>query len=157
MGAINGECSLLTQGYWEYYLPDHPYPEVPKICSVFRTLGNRRLGDNVLTGLELFLFLFISDPTAKYLSFLPEGRVSSSEIVSSEMVALIGGFGGFVDGLEFFKCCDFDEPLDLEFPSGFSPKWKELWTNTARQLIALTSGGTMLNFFLFHAQMEKRF
>eukprot|EP00042_Codosiga_hollandica_P017814 m.50213 g.50213 ORF g.50213 m.50213 type:complete len:523 (+) comp48082_c0_seq1:103-1671(+) len=56
--------------------PAHPYPAVGRYCGIFETIGDRRLSDHVLRGLELLLpELILSSPTrvdAGTCSF-PEG------------------------------------------------------------------------------------
>lgn len=38
-------------GWWEYDLGSScPLPLIKRTCAISRTLGNRRLGDNVMTG-----------------------------------------------------------------------------------------------------------
>lgn len=49
-------CANTPLGWCEYAIsPDAPFPSVKRCCGIFSTLGDRRLGDHVLRGLELLL------------------------------------------------------------------------------------------------------
>lgn len=78
--------SLTLSGWYEYSLPDTPLPLVPRCCALFSTLGNRRLADHVLTGIERLVALsrvrigadFIAS-AQKLLARFPTSRLDQSD------------------------------------------------------------------------------
>ena len=57
---------------FEYALPDTAAPRITRYCSIFRTLGDRRLADHVLRGLEILLPQLVPCTTAAGIT-MPEG------------------------------------------------------------------------------------
>jgi len=81
-------------GWIEYGVSESPVPEIIPYCGVFRTFGDRRLGDHLLQGLEMLIpFLDLSRVTLD-LSVLPRERVDKDSIVPTWFAVL--------DDLPFF-------------------------------------------------------
>lgn len=69
-------------GRWEYSFSDNiEYPLVTRCCSIFQCLGDKRLGDHVLRGLELLL------------PFLAHGTPADLTCIQSSTLSALHGTG----------------------------------------------------------------
>jgi hypothetical protein len=132
------ECANKPLGWWTYHLPDAPFPQVNRCCILMKTLGNKRLGDNVLLGLEKLLPYVVNlSNLDSVLNYFPKERFDKESpqdgcpIFSTSLVSLTGEFGvemdfhnfGFAEMIPDFKC--FKEA---------NPKWEKLWSNSCEIL-----------------------
>lgn len=39
-------------GYWKYQLETSSMPQIDKYCALHETIGDKRLGDHILVGIE---------------------------------------------------------------------------------------------------------
>eukprot|EP01126_Amoeba_proteus_P043663 TRINITY_DN4803_c0_g1_i3.p1 TRINITY_DN4803_c0_g1~~TRINITY_DN4803_c0_g1_i3.p1 ORF type:complete len:328 (-),score=68.78 TRINITY_DN4803_c0_g1_i3:1296-2279(-) len=125
-----------VRGWWEYStLLEDPFSSVKRNCAIFKTLGNKRLGDNVITGLERLLpFLVHVDGSCfeSLMSFFPKERIDPSGglIFETYMVTLTGEFGGEQDFHEF----PFKETVpEMKYP-GMEEKWFSIWEESCQLL-----------------------
>lgn len=130
-------------GWWEYSIPDAPFPTIPRCSGLFETFGDRRLCSHLLHGLEKLILILLPENIFKnqlisYLSLFNNFRHTDNENapISSTSIALI---------------CDLpcvnavNVPLDISsilksgipFPENLSidSRWKPLWTQFANDLI----------------------
>jgi len=42
-------------GFFEYQIENDPYPKIAKMCAVYETMGDKRLNDHVIAGLETLI------------------------------------------------------------------------------------------------------
>jgi len=81
-GLVGGNIPL---GYWNYCVPHNPpvtvndTPDIPKVCALFRTLGDKRFGTHMITGLERLLPLVVPGFLAEeLLDKFPASRMDAS-------------------------------------------------------------------------------
>lgn len=101
-------CANQPVGMWEYsahaisstgHTGKFDYPLVVRSCAIFRTLGDRRLSDHVLRGLELLLPLIAN-----------EDRTSASALRALESArAIVNASEG--DSFDVEECSEYDERL----------------------------------------------
>lgn len=122
-------------GYYKYQLDakHNPLPKVARTCVVTSTLGNRRLQDHVIVGIENLLHRLVSSREAKKITTaFPVHRVEEkTQAVGSTWMAIFGGEGQCTDlfGLKLAESL-----TDLSMPEGTSPLWGKLWKKHARRL-----------------------
>jgi hypothetical protein len=83
---------------YEYKLPEsEPLPAITRVCGVFETLGDRRLSDHVLSGLECMLHLLVArcEPSELEALFNPmrcmEGLTPPDQLVTPTWLAIVTG------------------------------------------------------------------
>jgi len=121
------QCANKSIGWWRYDLPNMEKPLVARYCSVAKTLGNRRLGDNVLTGLERLLpYLVdlgnISELYGKFPEERCDSETSSWAVFPTSLVSLTCCFGGELDFHDF----PFQEIVPIDFRY-YDRKWTHIW------------------------------
>jgi ThiF family len=114
-------CANRPVGKWEYISSvsstgsavstgQFDYPLVARSCAIFETLGDRRLSDHVLRGLELLLPLVATEDCtrASALRALESARAIDLEIVGPlDAEGKEGGGGAF----DVEECDEYDERL----------------------------------------------
>jgi len=121
--------SNIPFGWWSYRVPNDNSHTVEKTCGIYETFGNKRLGDNLLLGLEMLLPSFVPNlDTNKIMSYFPQDRNESGHAISTDLIALTGLFGGLVD----FSVLDIGE----QSPSIVHPKvdkeFYQMWEQCCR-------------------------
>jgi hypothetical protein len=117
--------------------PGDPFPEVPRFCGVYKTLGDRRLADHVLRGLELLLpALFPEVPADRGFGF-PAGvfgqRPLDGQAFQEEdttfMQASCGGLDDPANFLDFMdlKAPRMAAPVSTAAPAHCSAELKCRW------------------------------
>lgn len=134
------QCANKSVGWFKYELPGTEKPLVGKYCFVAETLGNRRLGDNVLIGLERLLpFLVKIDNISEIFSKFPSQRRDAEKkmgVLPTSIVSLTGDFGGEQDFHDFH----FTEITPREFRN-FDKKWNSIWEESCLILEKYYSSG----------------
>ncbi len=101
LSEVGHVCANSPLGWLEYAVsPDDPMPDVHRCCGVFETLGDRRLGDHVLRGLELLLGDLVSATAAVAIAgVFPPGVLGArpqdnfaSDADATHMQLLCGAF-----------------------------------------------------------------
>jgi len=130
--SLGLECANKPIGWWDYHIPDSPFPHIKRCCILMKTLGNKRLGDNVLLGLEKLLPHTVGlSNLDSILNHFPKERFDKdSHVFPTSVVSLTGEFGGEVDFHDF----QFSEMVPSDFsnlfiPTTVNPKWASLWSN----------------------------
>jgi len=129
---IGLECANKPIGWWNYSTPDKPFPQVKRCCILMKTLGNKRLGDNVLLGLERLLpFIMSLSNFDSILKYFRKERFDTEvtdgcPIFPTSVVSLTGDFGGEIDFHDF----GFIEMVpDMSHYKDVNSKWASLWRN----------------------------
>src|SRR4051794_18494027 len=108
-------------------------PKVGRFCFVSKTLGNRRLGDNGLTGLERLLPFLVNtqDVTKLYNAFPVQRRdtLEQNTVFPTSIEAFTGSFGGLQDFYDF----QFGEKVPKEFHN-FEKQWLPIWNDSCAVL-----------------------
>eukprot|EP00455_Lapot_gusevi_P023869 TRINITY_DN2478_c0_g1_i1.p1 TRINITY_DN2478_c0_g1~~TRINITY_DN2478_c0_g1_i1.p1 ORF type:complete len:528 (-),score=190.56 TRINITY_DN2478_c0_g1_i1:96-1592(-) len=122
-------CANASLGWFEYALPETSHERVVRCCTVFETLGNKRLGDHLLTGLERLLpfCLANTDSTELVNRFNGMGRVDGAEVSPTWLAVLM-------DSVDYLCAtdCTLPEQAPSGVPHGVEPRWHSLWQqNTA--------------------------
>uniref|UniRef100_A0A7S4PJF2 Uncharacterized protein n=1 Tax=Paramoeba aestuarina TaxID=180227 RepID=A0A7S4PJF2_9EUKA len=91
----NFTCANSPLGYFHYETSEYgdPFPEIPKYCGVFETVGDRRAGDDLLCGLGRLLPLMLSksyDINILKNTFDPS-RIEGNEILPTWMACATCG------------------------------------------------------------------
>jgi len=102
---VGFESANKPVGWWEYNLPNTIKPKIKRCCIVAKTLGNKRLGDNVLLGLEKLIPSIIDPQHDALLSKFPADRLDIGNeecpVFPTSIVSLTGAFGGEQDFHDF--------------------------------------------------------
>ena len=61
-----------------------------KTCGIFETLGNRRLGNNVLRGLEMLLPLLVGEVDSDQLNKHLDPSRTSGELIPTSLAYICG-------------------------------------------------------------------
>jgi hypothetical protein len=125
------------KGWWEYELKESSYPDVKRTCLVTKTLGNRRLGDNLITGIERLLPYIVDLDTAALLGRFPADRFDSDKVLPSNltgvfetfMVTLTGDFGCEQNLMDF----ELNEKAPLDYKE-VDEKWRPIWNQSCETL-----------------------
>jgi hypothetical protein len=135
-------------GWFEYELPDTPLPLVRRTCVVMRTLGNRRLGDHLLIGLERLLpHLLRAEASSRVAAAFPASRRSggSDADVSATWWAVLTEEAP-ADLYASLPREELREPPP--FPSGPPQRWSARWRTDAealhRHLLAAPAAPSLL-------------
>jgi hypothetical protein len=128
-------------GWYEYELPNTPLDKVVRCCGVFRTVGNRRLGDHVLLGLESLLQYVLSadfDPKHVRNHFGME-RCADDAVSPTWIAALMGTTP--LDFVEFKFSAGTVDGIHKP-PSTIPQRWHQLWVQESAKLhVALPNPG----------------
>lgn len=117
-----------SRGWFIYDVPNDPFPLVPKYCAVFECLGDKRLGDHVLRGLDRLLGSLV--PTDFDQSLLPAG----ADRMETMMLAQCDMYDSYI--------AINDLPLPLQTPAApadLDDKWRDIWASSAALLDASSS------------------
>ena len=110
-------CANRSLGRWDYessalpstLLSSVEYPLVIRSCALFENLGDRRLSDHVLRGLELLLPLVTTITlTEEQPGKLSDAQISSINALQSVRDMRIGGHG---ECLDVESCDEYDDRL----------------------------------------------
>ncbi|KAL6079151.1 RNase H domain-containing protein, variant 3 [Balamuthia mandrillaris] len=132
-------------GWWEYSLPEEPFASVKRTCAIYECLGEKRLGDHVLVGLERLLPLLVAPekvgPTL--LALFPPSRLQedvTGGVMETWMHVLMDG-----PDEELVDCvllpierADILEDTLEQFivSAGVSTLFLETWKDASTQLVA---------------------
>eukprot|EP01124_Arcella_intermedia_P019666 TRINITY_DN26992_c0_g1_i1.p1 TRINITY_DN26992_c0_g1~~TRINITY_DN26992_c0_g1_i1.p1 ORF type:complete len:518 (-),score=95.10 TRINITY_DN26992_c0_g1_i1:63-1424(-) len=125
-------------GWWEYSFKEQvTFPKIERCCIVMETYGNRRLGDNLLLGLERLIPALLDGRFCEGLRArfpaerLIEEEEEDSPVHTTAMVSLTGGFGGEQD-FHDFEMWERVPEGDAGLP--MDPKWEPLWRGALETL-----------------------
>jgi len=105
---------------------------VNKCCGIFQTFGNKRLGDNLLLGIEALIPYFFPDKSLieKVLNHFPNDRKMDGSVFSTDIVAFTGDFGGVVD----FHDLQLNELFPTEIHPLVKPENIDLWNKLCENI-----------------------
>eukprot|EP01130_Rhizamoeba_saxonica_P018871 TRINITY_DN959_c0_g1_i2.p1 TRINITY_DN959_c0_g1~~TRINITY_DN959_c0_g1_i2.p1 ORF type:complete len:398 (-),score=117.31 TRINITY_DN959_c0_g1_i2:67-1260(-) len=107
-------------GWWRYDV-EEPLPKIGRTCGVFETFGNKRLGDNVLLGLERMLpFIFQDQPFDILKDSFGEGRVDGDAPFPTYIASLIG-----LPEVDAHNI-NLKEKVPRKF-EGIDSEWSDIW------------------------------
>jgi len=146
-------CANIPIGYTVYTLPDAPFPSVPKLCAIFETMGERRLGDHLLVGLERLLPILFPEPEIQsVLDHFPESRKEPTkenpyEVTPTWLLAMLGSEAAdqFIDGValpQFSFTPPTDATLELNH-SSLSPELRATFFVGMKELETLWKAGDL--------------
>lgn len=134
-GAMKGEGFIVANeslGWFEYAVPQDPYPKIKKCCSLFKAHGEKRLGDHLLVGVELMMLDMISEEVAEQVAqlFPADRKESGSSSVSPTWMQYFCEPPAFVDAVNWkIKL----QEVSLLAPSSLSA-WSDVWSAAASTL-----------------------
>ncbi len=116
-------------GWYEYELPRTKLERCVRTCVVTETLGNKRIGDHILTGLERLLPGLINRESMDWSAlrnFFPKDRRTEEGVIPSWVQPMIDGHDSYID-LFNFALPEGVPP----FPSGALQGWRKVWDQNA--------------------------
>lgn len=111
-------CANRPVGKWEYSSTasstgstgHFDYPSVVRSCAIFETLGDRRLSDHVLRGLELLLPLVATEDCTRSSALRALQSTRTTEMQADRPPDAEGGGGGG-GSFDVEECGEYDERL----------------------------------------------
>ena len=144
---------------WYHYAtpPGERYPEIGRYCGLYETVGDRRLSDHLLRGLELLLPAMV-DTTGLTLSFPPGvfgPRCAGSEISDEDSTHLqyicSSGDSAYLADLSDAKL-PIKAVKSSDFPTGAPENMRSIWDECCE--ILKTADPSLLGKIYWHIGVE---